>query len=333
MIDSEQEHRELSPIEREAHAWVRRLTSGEASAEDGAALQRWCSLSPAHAAAFCEASQFWNAFGPAGQGLREQDSRGRENARDAARRSVRAGVVVGRRTLLAGGLAASAAAAMVIRPPLRLWPSLSELRADYRTGTGEQRQIAMSDGVSVRLNSQTSLSIASGRNADAVELVAGEASFQTGGLNSAPFSVVARGGRTSAISANFEVRLIGTSACVTCLANDVQVDFRGQQVTLRERQQVTYGDQGLAGVLTIDPAVVAAWQRGLIIFNMMPLADVIDELNRYRPGRIVLLNTRLARSPVNGRFKIDDPDEALVQIERAFGVHRRTLPGGLVLLT
>ena len=62
------------------------------------------------------------------------------------------------------------------------------------------------------------------------------------------------------------------------------------------------------------------------------LAEVIDELNRYRSGRIVLMNASLAQSPVNGQFKIDRPDDALAQIELGFGVRRRTLPGGLILL-
>jgi transmembrane sensor len=83
----------------------------------------------------------------------------------------------------------------------------------------------------------------------------------------------------------------------------------------------------------VDPSVVSAWQQGYIICNMTPLGDVVEELNRYRPGHIVLLNSALGRSPVNGRFRIDDPDEALAQIERAFGARRRVLPGGIVLLT
>ena len=103
-------------------------------------------------------------------------------------------------------------------------------------------------------------------------------------------------------------------------------------MTLGPRQQVSYRADVIEDVLTIDPAVASAWQRGLMIFNMTPLAEVIDELNRYRSGRIVLMNASLAQSPVNGQFKIDRPDDALAQIELGFGVRRRTLPGGLILL-
>jgi transmembrane sensor len=328
MIDSDKTDCALTPLEQEAHAWIRRLISGEASAADAAALRRWCDRSPAHAAAFSEASQLWQAFGAAGESLRSDERAANEYRQTAAR-----GVSIGRRALIGGALAASATAIMIARPPLGLWPSFSELRADFRTGAGEQRQIAVADGVSVQMNTRTSISIGTKGDSAAVELIAGEASFKTPDRRSQPFSVMAGGGKTSTMSAGFEVRLAGTSACVTCLADEVEVEHRGRTVALQPRQQVSYGEDGLGSAVMIDPAVVSAWQQGLIIFHMTPLIDVIEELNRYRPGRIVLLNSQLGRSPVNGRFRIDQPDEALAQIERAFGVRHRTLPGGLVLLT
>jgi transmembrane sensor len=327
MIDSEKERSELTPIEREAHAWIRRLTSGEASAADAAALRWWCDRSPKHAAAFSEASQFWEAFGQAGQSLRDD-----EKASGRGRRSA-GSVLLGRRALIGGALAASAAGVMIVRPPLGLWPSLFELQADYRTGAGEQRQIAVSDGISVQMNTRTSIAIGASGDSSAVVLIAGEASFKMPDRQSRSFNVVAAGGRASASHARFDVRLTGSTACVTCLTDEVQVEHQSRSVKLKPQQQVSYDHAGLKSVVVIDPVVVSAWQEGLIIFNMTPLIEVIEELNRYRPGRIVLLNSELAQSPVNGRFRIDQPDEALAQIARAFGVRHRALPGGLVLLT
>lgn len=328
MIDSDRHHDELSALEREAHAWIRRLTSGEATASDAAALQRWRSQSPAHAAAFFEASRFWKAFGSAGQSLLDDER--------ATSRRARAGggsPIMSRRAVVGGALAATAAAIMVVHPPLDLWPSLFELRADYRTGVGEQREVAVVDGVAVQMNTRTSISLGSGDASGTVELIAGEASFKVADRRTETFSVIAAGGKTTSTEAQFDVRVDGASVCVTCLANEAHVEHRAQRIVLKSRQRVTYGDGGLGDVVAIDPSIAAAWQQGLIICNMTPLADVIQELNRYRSGRIVLLNAEFGRNPVNGRFRIDRPDEALVQIERAFGIHARTLPGGLVLLS
>ncbi len=314
---------ELTPLEQEAHGWVRRLASGEATAIDAHLLQSWCAASPAHAAAFSEASQFWQAFNPAGRSLLEDERAARERRRPA---------LVGRRAMLGGALAASAAGLLIARPPLGLWPSLSELRADYRTGIGEQRRITVDNGVAVQMNSGTSISVGSGGDPDAIDLIAGEASFGAADRRQS-FRIIAAGGHASAVNGRFDIRLVGSGACVTCLAEGVRVEKGEAAAILVPQQRVTYDHQGLGPVIAIDPAIAAAWQDGLMIFNMTPLSEVIDELNRYRGGRIVLLKSDLAQAPVNGRFRIDRPNDALLQIERAFGVRRRVLPGGLVLLS
>lgn len=326
--DTDEAESDLAPLQREAHAWIRRLTSGEATETDAAALRRWCGQSAAHAAAFSEASQFWEAFGPVGRSLLDDEKAAIRTRRFTDRR-----MVIGRRALIGGALAASAAGFLVARPPLGLWPSLSELGADYRTGVGEQRQLVMGDGVAIRMNTKTSISVHVDGDPGAVELIAGEASFATPNGQFKSFRVIAAGWKVSAVNARFDMRRLESGACVTCLADEVRVEYRDRYVTLGPRQRVTYDDGGLGTIASIDPAVVAAWQNGLLIFNMTPLADVIEELNRYRAGRIVLLNRTLAHSPVNGRFRIDQPDEALTQIERAFGVQSRSLPGGFVLLS
>jgi transmembrane sensor len=328
MSNSEEPGNGLTPLQSEAHAWIRRLVSGQATAMDAAALRRWCEQSPAHSAAFSEASQFWAAFGPAGQSLLEDEKTA------TAGISLRGqSMVTRRRAIIGGALAASAAGLLVARPPLDLWPSWSELAADYRTRTGEQRQIIMPDGVAIRMNTRTSISVHRDGDAAVIELIAGEASFAPSDRQVRRFSVVAAGGKASADRAQFDVRRLDSGACVTCLNNEVEVDYQARTVVLGPHQRVTYKENGFGKIASIDPAVVAAWQNGLLIFNMTPLAEVVEELNRYRTGRIILLNQTVAASPVSGRFRIDRPDEALIQIERAFGVRGRALPGGFVLLS
>ncbi|WP_027581554.1 FecR domain-containing protein [Bradyrhizobium sp. Ai1a-2] len=314
----------LDPLEREAYAWIRRLTSGEATAADVDALKRWRGRSAAHAEAFVSASRLWGALGPAGEHLREGQSAGN---------TVRRPPVLTRRHMIGGALAASVAGAMVIRPPFGMWPSWSELRADYRTQVGEQRRITVMDGVSIRMNTRTSIALGTRDGEAGIELVAGEASISVPAPVARPFVVEAGGGRTSTLNANFEIRVLDALTCVTCLRQQVDVRYGQRAVTLRDRQQVSYGNGVLGAVADIDPEVVSAWTNGVLLFRMTPLSDVVAELNRYRSGRIVLLNAQLGSRPVNGRFRIDRPDDVLTQIEQAFGVTRKTLPGGVVLLS
>jgi transmembrane sensor len=207
------------------------------------------------------------------------------------------------------------------------------LTADYRTRTGEQRDLALDD-VSIRLNSQTSLSVRRAEgDTDRIQLISGEASFATASYRS--LVVLASEGRTIAKDARFDVRHVeaGSSVCVTCLSGNVRVEQRADAVVVTAGQQLRYNNDRLSAIATVDPAVATAWQQGILIFRFTPLAEVVDEINRYRPGRVVLLNDELGRTPVTGRFRIDHMDEVLVRLEVAFGAKIRSFPGGLVVMS
>jgi len=121
--------------------------------------------------------------------------------------------------------------------------------------------------------------------------------------------------------------------CVTCVAGDVQVEHLGRTSTLRARQQVVYTADNLGSATAVDPDAVMAWERGLLVFRNDPLAHVIEEVNRYRQGRIILMNEELGRKPVLATFRIDRIDEVIPRLRTVFGVQVRTLPGGIALVS
>lgn len=328
-----QQRVELDPLRREAVAWVQRLISGEATRTDLADFERWRGQSPVHAAAFDDANRLWKAFGPAGENLRR---RGAAPPRLAAHQTR---PLVSRRTALGGlgGLvAASAAAVAVIDPPLALWPSLAEMRADYRTATGEQRNLVLGSEVAVQMNTQTSIALRpAGGALEQVELIAGEASFTAARSQAklAVLAVLAADGRSVAAVARFDVRRTGSEVCVSCLDGEVRVEQGAQSATVGSGQQIRYGSTGLGQIMPVDPDLVSAWRRGILIFRSTPLVDVVEEVNRYRPGRILVLNAALGRNAVSGRFPIDRLDDIVSSVAQAFGAKVRSLPGGIVILS
>src|SRR5450830_565367 len=56
-----------SPLDADARAWVRLLSSGRARRADARRLERWCARSEAHAVAFRTAQGLWRQLGPAAQ--------------------------------------------------------------------------------------------------------------------------------------------------------------------------------------------------------------------------------------------------------------------------
>ncbi|MDQ8731537.1 FecR domain-containing protein [Bradyrhizobium sp. LHD-71] len=314
-------------LRRQAKDWVVHIATGEVTQADLRALERWRAESPLHAQAYAQACQMWSML--------ELPLRAAARATDQATTIRIPGVrrPIGRRAFMGGALAASAAAAgvMVTRPPLELWPSFSEFAADYRTGVGEQRKVALSSHGSIEMNTRTSLNIRGASGAtDDVELIAGEAAVAAGQR-----AVVVRvaAGQISATNAQFTVRCDGPDVRVVCLAGRVEVDYQGRAVTLRSREQIASAAHDLGPVVTIDPYIVAGWRDGLLIFQDEPMLRVIDEVNRYRAGRIILMNAALGERRISARFKLARLDAVLTQFQEAFGAKVRPLGGGFVLLT
>jgi transmembrane sensor len=232
-------------------------------------------------------------------------------------------------------LAASAAGVTVAiaERPFDLWPSWSELTADYRTATGEQRRVTLANNVSVEMNTQTSISLLkSNGGEDRFELVSGEAMVSTPNP-SATVSVLAAGGRILASNARFNIRYISTSVCVTCLQGNVEVERRADRLSLSAGKQVTYSDGGMETSIAADRVAVAAWKDGFVVFDGTPVDQVVEEVNRYRKGKVILTNTALGRERLSARIRIENIDRIIGQIEQVFGATARVLPGGVVLLS
>jgi transmembrane sensor len=327
MMAADRSKGELEALRREAWTRLLHLTSGHASKADVAALKVWCAQSPGHAEVFAQVSGRWRVLGAAIENV-AQTGRPMRTGADASARAP-----IGRRALLVGALGASAAGAaiMITRPPMGLWPSLGEFAADYRTVTGERRRIALDAQASLDMNTRTTLNVrAASGGGDQIELIGGEAAFAT---RSRPVEVLAGNGRAWADDAQFSVRRNDSDICVTCLEGFVHVQQEGRSATLRKRQQVIYDDRSFGHVQNIDPTLVTAWREGELLFQNEPLARVIEEVNRYRPGRIILVNEALGQRRFTAQFKLDRLEVVITQLKATFGARVVSLPGGVVLVS
>jgi len=144
--------------------------------------------------------------------------------------------------------------------------------------------------------------------------------------------MLAAGGRIAAEQAHFNAQRLDGVVTAACLNGTVDVEQGGKAVRLREGEQVSYSGAGLESSVAADPEQVTAWQAGLLIFRDRPLAGVVDEVNRYRFGKIIIVNAVLGRRVVNGTFQINKLDGFVAQVQRLFGAHATPLLGGVVLL-
>jgi transmembrane sensor len=315
-------------LEEQAWRWLRLLTSGDAKEWDAERFRRWVRTSPAHQASYNEVKRRWDAIEASATALlRVHPEAATVRARAPRKPDLR------RRAFLGTAIGAAAAAGVaVVYPPFGMWSAPSEWGADYHTATGEQRTLALADRVDVTLNTRTSVrrTLVSGEMVG-LDLIAGEAAVDLKGAGH-PFAVVAGAGRSSAQTGKFEVRSLDGKVCVTCIAGSVRLEHPAGDRMLQARQQAVYDAASVSGVAAIDPSVVSAWRSGMLVFNQVHLADALEEINRYRSGRVVLMNTALRDKAVSGRFAIASLDLALWQLQQAFDLSSRTLPGGLTIL-
>lgn len=295
-----------SQLREEARDWLVLLTSGHATVADAKALKLWCAQSPEHAQAFEQAKLLWQQLAPAVADVQQPPRN------------------VGRRAFLGAAIAASAAIVMV---RVSVPGGFEGLTADYRTEVGEQRGVNLSDGIRLELNTQTRIS----RRNQGIELLEGEVEVLANAAQ--PLRVQAGAGWLSSAQARFNVRNTDNSVCVTCVEGSVAVNVDGRTIRLDGGRQLTYNAAGAQDPVAVDTQAVVAWREQILVFNNATLASVVNEINRYRPGMLVLLNSELGKRRVQARFSLQQLPGVALMIRDAYGAKCTELPGGVVLLS
>jgi transmembrane sensor len=320
----------LSPgiLQQEAGIWLVRLTADDVTQADVQAFKRWQRTSDAHRAAFDEAKLQWKLMKPAlSLMLATQNDH-------AERQAYTNKPGAGRRRFIQGAFGAAAVAGVaVVYPPMGLWPALATWGADYRTGVGEQRALVMGQDVSVTLNTQTSIQqVMQGGEAIGMHLLEGEVAVDLP-AHMRTFVVQAGAGKNSAVDGRFTVKYLQGAVCVTCLEGSVDIEHPAGMRQLAARQSVIYRQSQFEQIVSVDEEDATSWRKGELVFRQVPLVQVLQEINRYRTGHVMLMKASVEQEKVSGRFPIAILDDAVLQIQHSFGLNARTLPGGVLIFS
>lgn len=316
-------------ISDEAVEWLVHLHSGRATAANRAAFAAWRQRSPAHEAAAREAEALWDELPQTRTAAVFAHDRAERKAYPAAQTSGRIvpfGRYISRRTVLAGGVAAFAA--IVLAGSGAFGPA-SGVFADYATRTGERREIRLSDGSVVTLNTATALSVNYSATERRLILHTGEALFEVAAEPVRPFIVAAAAGEAQALGTVFAVRRDAEHVRILVAQGTVEVRLDGASrlTKLQSGEQTSFGaDPYLTNPRPVDFASVTAWTRGKLIFNRRPLAHVVAEFERYHRGWIFIMDERLKGLKISGVFDLDQPDEFLRTLEQTLQVSVVRLP-------
>ena len=286
----------------QASEWLARLDAGRA---DPAEFEAWRDADPRRAAAFAEVAAAWSKL---------------DALRDAPRRPRPA---MNRRAWLGGGLALAAGvagAAYLGRDQL--------LRARMITGVGERRTLALPDGSSVELNTDTELFW---RFDDALRrlwLERGEVALTIAHDAVRPFELFTRQGLARLAPGQFNARLrpagldlivLAGRAAVRTAAGEAQAAV---ETATDERQALAVTAAGVAVAAAPEAEVqnVQAWRRGEIVFEGQRLAEAVDEYNRYLTRKMVIEDPKVGSLRLGGRFLTDNPETFLEALRTTFGL-------------
>jgi len=311
-----------SEVDRRAAQWVARLDGRPLEEAEREAFRHWLEADPDHRPAFEEAQSTWRSLDL----LRRDPGPLRAVPRPRPGKPVNRAGIAGIVVLLAIGLLALR---YQIGDP---WIALA---ADWRTASGEMRRITLDDGSVVDLGPDSAISLQFTAEERRVTLLAGEAFFQAApraGAEGRPFVVDAGHGTTTALGTQFLVEEREDGARITAVAHRIEValdtpERPGERVVLSPGDTVEYGlARGLGRVDVTDVDAVASWRKGLLVFDSMPLEDVVLKLNRYRRGRIIIANAQLAKRRVSGVFATSDLNGVVRTITAELGASASSLP-------
>ncbi|KPG91840.1 iron dicitrate transport regulator FecR [Pseudomonas sp. RIT-PI-q] len=282
----------------EASGWYFRLQAEDVTAAELDAFATWLAQGQAQDDAWQEVQMMLGAMRQPAQAIRELEQ---QQARWRKQRPRR-------------WLEWSCAAAVLLMVGLVALqtPWLDRLRADYATGTGEMRRVELADGSELQLNTDTAVQIRMDAGERHVRLLRGEAWFVVTKDAARPFIVESGNGRVRVVGTQFSVAQREDQTRVQVAEGRVEVNAgRGDPVYLEPGRAVEYQDRQLTAVHGFDPASGFAWRQRQLVFRQQSLSEVVDELNRYWPGRTLVLGNDLRERQVSGVFDIDKPEAVL----------------------
>jgi transmembrane sensor len=315
--------------EQAALAWLR-LLHDQPSSGDQLTFSHWLQADPAHAEAYAQAQVLWELSEEPARALADEEAFALQGYLNAINSSRRHSVL-----RWSGALAVAACLLLMIGfgvgwQPLR-W--IDDLGADYVSAPGQIKTVTLADQSQVTLDADSAIAVDFSRGERHVQLRRGAGFFSVTHTGD-PFVVDAEKGQARVLGTQFEVRLQAHGARVTVLSGRVGVtaDKQAEQQILTAGQQVAYGEGSAEKRHAVDSEAQLAWRQGWLNYYKATLAEVVQDLQRYYPGRIVLLNDELAARRVSGSFPSKDPQAVLSSLQGVVGFEQTQVMEHLIIL-
>jgi transmembrane sensor len=318
----------------DAARWYARVNAPDCTGRDREEFEAWLRRSPEHWRAYADAERTVRRFDQ----LLEIDSQLRALADEAG---VRRREAARRRWTAPAALAASLIVALVV---VR-FGSMGEhtpTAERFATNVLEQRDITLADSSVVHLDVGSEIAVNMTQQLREITLTRGRAIFDVAKDWKRPFVVTAGGTRTTALGTRFQVEHGPERVVVVLTEGSVSVAPSNKESAdhpapweerLAPNEQLSLEDGRATPLKTsVDTYMVTSWSRGRLVFRGTPLAEAIEEVNRYSTRKLRLADPSLASLTVGGNFIAGDSELILSAFAAALPLRSVEGGGGEILL-
>lgn len=311
-------------IEAKAACLLARLNSGPDAQVELEAC-RWIEADPRHAVAFARAEAAWEAT-----------ERLKSSAADIRLPPLAAIISEIDQRRLSRNIMIAAAISVLLFIVAAIVTVRTFSGVDrYETRIGEIRDIALADGSTMHLNSDSEAEVRFTDNGRKVRILKGEANFDVAHDKSRPFDVEARSAVIRAVGTAFNVRM--RPALVELTVTQGTVSVRSGDMA---QEKVSAGSGAVIQPRTIaltrlGPKLIdqrTAWRAQMVELDGETVAQAAEEFNRYRATPILIGDNRVSSLRVGGRFRIGDSKEFLTALQLSLPVRAVTGEDGSVML-
>lgn len=287
----------LEAAEQAMH-WQLELQAPDASEQTRAECQRWREQDPSHERAWQHSQRFLQRM----QDVRAPAHQALVSAAllpTLSRRQVVKHLAV----LLATG---ATAWSLKDSELLQHWTS------DYSTTVGERWRIDLADNTQVQLNTDSAIDVKYTHERRQIHLLRGEILVDPNPADNRPLWVQTAEGLTRAVSGRFSLRQRDGFTQLGADQGPLSVQIPSRSLVLQPGELISFDAHT---VLARRPQRDGelAWRGGMIVAQGMRLEDFLEELSRYRRGRLAC-DPAVRGLRVSGTYPLADTDRILAAL-------------------
>ncbi|PRN04873.1 histidine kinase [Pseudomonas sp. LLC-1] len=197
--------------------------------------------------------------------------------------------------------------------------------ADYRSGIGECRQLALADGTQIFLNTDSAIDVRFDADERFIQLLRGEILVQTAPdivVPARPLRVGTREGRMQALGTRFSVRERDGRTYLAVIEGAIRIEpsraTAHAATVVQAGERADFNAHAVGRPMPVDSSATA-WTEGMLLADNMRLADFAAELTRYQRG-FIRCDPRIADLRISGAFPVSDTPRSLSMLESTYAL-------------